>query len=310
MARHPRSVEEDPVQRQNHRHTLSRRAFVRQGTLFLAGSAALASSSFAAEGGVKPAVRIGLVTDMHNADKPPATNRYYRETLDKFAEAARQFAADKADFLVELGDVMDSADSLDVEKGYLKQIFEKLRAAAARRYCVLGNHCVQNLTKAEFLEIVGQPKSYYSFDFGGHHFIVLDACFCSDGEPYGRANFQWTDSNIPPAEVEWLEADLKATPYKTVVFVHQRLDIEPPYGVKNAPIIRTMLQSSGKVLAVLQGHDHKGDYKEIDGLHYCTLKAMVEGSGKENSSYAVLDIHPDHSIQIKGFRKQQSFGWK
>ena len=295
------------------RQALSRRAFIRQGTLFLAGSAVLgnvAPRTLAAEGGTTPRVRIGLVTDMHYADKPPTTSRYYRETLDKFAEAAKQLIAEKTDFLVELGDLIDSAASLDVEKGYLKRIFQELRAVPGQHHCVFGNHCVQNVTKPEFLEIVGQEKSYYSFDSRGYHFIVLDACFRSDGQPYGRNNFQWTDSNVPPAEAEWLQADLKATLHKAVVCIHQRLDMEPPYGIKNAAAIRKTLEQSGKVLAVLQGHDHRGDYKEIGGVHYCTLRAMVEGSGKDNNAYAIMDILPDNSIQIRGFRKQKSYAWK
>ena len=138
-------------------------------------------------------------------------------------------------------------------------------------YYVLGNHCVSALTKLEFLEIVGQKASYYSFDANGVHFVVLDACFRSDGQPYGRKNFEWTDSNIPAAEVEWLIADLNQTIHKSVVFVHQRLDVEPPLGIENTPEVRKVLEESGKVLAVLQGHDHQGDYKEIEGVPYCTL---------------------------------------
>ena len=60
-------------------HLLTRRAFVRQGTLFLAGSSFVGSevSGFA---DAKPEVRIGPVTDRHYADKPPAGTRYYRES--------------------------------------------------------------------------------------------------------------------------------------------------------------------------------------------------------------------------------------
>ena len=90
------------------------------------------------------------------------------------------------------------------------------------RHHVLGNHCVDTLTKEEFLDRVGQERSFYSFDVGGYHFVVLDACFRSDGQPYGRKNFEWTDANIPAHEVEWLEADLASTSRPTIVFAHQR----------------------------------------------------------------------------------------
>ena len=64
------------------------------------------------------------------------------------------------------------------------------------------------------------------------------------------------------------------------------------------------MEASGKVVAVFQGHSHKNDLQEIAGLPYCTLVAMVEGSGVENSGFGMLEIFPDESVRIKGFRKQ------
>jgi len=291
---------------------VTRRAFIRQSTVSLCGAAVVANVAFrfseANTGDDAHQVRIGLVTDLHYADRPPAGTRFYRESLEKLAEAAKRFGEEKVDLVVELGDLIDSADSLDVEKGYLRRIAREFTAIPGRHHFVLGNHCVSALTKPEFLEIVGQKASYFSFDTNGVHFVVLDACFRSDGQPYGRKNFEWTDSNIPAAEVEWLRADLKETIHKTVVFVHQRLDVEPPLGIKNAPEVRNVLEESGKVLAVLQGHDHQGDYKEVEGVPYCTLRAMVEGSGEENSGYAILDVLSDNSVRIRGIRKQKSYG--
>jgi len=288
--------------------SLNRRTFIQHGTLLLAGASFVGSeaSGFA---DAMPKVRIGLVTDLHYADKPAAGTRHYRETPAKLAEAAKRFEEEKVDWVVELGDMIDSADSLDVEKGYLRRIVKDFAAIPGKHYYVLGNHCVSALTKPEFLEIVGQKASFYSFDTKGVHFAVLDACFRSDGQPYGRKNFVWIDSNIPPAEVEWLRADLKQTAHKTVVFVHQRLDVEPPLGIKNAPEVRKVLEESGKVLVVLQGHEHQGGYQEISGVHYCTLKGMIEGSGPENNAYAIMEILPNDAIRIRGFRKQKSYEW-
>jgi alkaline phosphatase len=290
--------------------TLNRRAFLGQGTLLLAGSTLLGSevSGFAEKDeNAEPRLRIGLVTDLHYADKPPLIHRYYRETVPKFAEAAKQFRRDRTDLVIELGDLIDVGDSLEIEQAYLRRIAKDFRATPGQHHYVLGNHCVWRLTKPEFLGIVGQKRSFYSFDLKGCHFVVLDACFRSDGQPYGRGNFQWTDANIPPAEAEWLRSDLQRTPRKTLVFVHQRLDVEPPYGVKNAPAIRNILEESGKVLTVLQGHYHLNGYKEIGGVHYVTLAAMVEGSGEENNAYAMMDILPHDAIRIRGFRKQKSY---
>ncbi len=291
---------------------VNRREFLHDGSLLLLGTGVGSlriADLIADEPDAKPRVRAGLVTDMHYADKPPAGSRHYRQSLDKLAEAAARFQQHKPEFVVELGDFIDAAGSVDVEKGYLKRINKDFTALPGKKHYVLGNHCVHTLTKEEFLDGVGQKKSYYSFDAGGFHFVVLDSCFRSDGKPYGRKNFQWTDPNIPAQEVEWLKADLKSATGKTIVFAHQRLDVSNHYGVKNAAEVRQVLEDSGKVLAVFQGHSHKNDLKDINGIHYCVLTAMVEGSGAENNGYSTMDIFADGTIRIKGFRKQKNYDW-
>jgi alkaline phosphatase len=169
---------------------------------------------------------------------------------------------------------------------------------------------VYTLNKREFLDVVEQPKSYYSFDVDEFHFIVLDSCFRSDGMPYGRKNFEWTDPNIPAAELEWLKADLNSTTKKTVVFAHQRLDVSNHYGVKNADSVRKVFEESGRVLAVFQGHSHKNDHNEIGGIHYCTLVAMVEGSGADNNAFSMMEIAAGGTTRIEGFRKQADYQWE
>jgi predicted phosphodiesterase len=287
---------------------VGRRAFLKNGTLVL-GAASLSSEQLLAAVEESPRLRVGLITDLHYADKAPAGSRHYRESLAKLDEAARQFVQAEPTLLVELGDLIDAADSVEVELRYLKTINKKFSAMCDNRHYVLGNHCVDTLTKNEFLGEVEQENSYYSFDNSGFHFVVLDSCFRSDGEPYGRKNFKWTDANIPAAELEWLEADLKANDKPVIVFAHQRIDVSNNHGVKNNAAVRKILESTGDVLAVFQGHSHQNDLKEINGIHYCTLVAMVEGSGAENNGYSLLELEPNGTIHLTGFRKQKSHTW-
>jgi alkaline phosphatase len=285
---------------------IGRRAFVKSGALtLLATRAGVAAPTDDGD----DSMNIGLVTDLHFADKPAAGTRHYRETLDKLAEAGRQFQKDKPDFLVELGDFVDAADTVSAELGYLKRVNRQFASLCEQRYYVLGNHCVHTLTKEEFLGGVEQSAAHYSFDHGRFHFVVLDSCFRSDGVAYGRKNFQWTDPNIPPAQVEWLKGDLQKTEKPTIIFAHQRLDGSDHYCVKNSGEVRRVLEDSGKVLAVFQGHSHKNDYKHIADIHYCTLVAMVEGSGAENNGYTVMNITSDRTIRVNGFRQQASYRW-
>ncbi len=287
---------------------ISRRAFVQNSMLVMLSAAAGSQLACAAEQPRR--VRIGLVTDLHHADKPENGSRHYRDTLGKLTEAIKQFDADKIDIAVELGDLIDAAETPEVELGYLAEINKVWQTLKVPKYSVLGNHCVDMLTKEEFLGGIGQKESRYSFDAGGVHFVVLDACFRADGKPYGRKNAHWQDSNLPADQLEWLAADLKATENKVIVFAHQRLDETKQHSVKNAAAARKILEESKKVLAVLQGHSHANDYQSIRGIHYATLVAMVEGAAPENNGYSLLDVLQDGSLILTGFRKQAKYEWK
>jgi len=290
---------------------LGRRAFLKNGTLLLASAATCdASFLFADEKSSAKTLKVAMVTDLHYADKPPAGTRFYRETPEKLAEAVARFSQEKPAFLVELGDLIDAADSPKKELGYLKRINRDFSKICKKRHYVLGNHCVFTLTKKEFLDGVERNKSFYSFDSGKFHFVVLDSCFRNDGKPYGRKNFEWTDANIPDCELEWLKSDLQKTSKKTIVFAHQRLDVSNHYGVKNCQTVRKILEASGKVAAVFQGHSHQNDHKDINGIHYCTLVAMVEGTGVERNGYSIMSLSDRGTIEVSGFHKQNNYSWK
>ena len=282
---------------------LSRRAFVRDGALLLGGLAG--HSLLAVDRAQEPAFRIGLVTDLHYADKPKNGSRYYRETLEKLEEAVTVFNNERPAFVVELGDLIDKAETVEQELAWLDAVERVYSRTKAKRHYVLGNHCVDTLTKSEFATHTGAAKTpHYSFDHAGSHFVVLDACYRSDGEPYGRKNSDWQDANIPPSQLEWLQADLAKSSLPVMVFAHQRLDASGQHSVRNAEAVRTILEKSGRTLAVFQGHSHKNDYQQIRGIHYVTLVAMIEGSGMSNSGYCLLEVMSDQSLHLRGFRQQ------
>jgi len=210
-----------------------RRAALQSGVVLLTGAIAqTVRGTMATEKAHQVVLRFGVVTDLHHADKAAAGSRYYRDSIRKLSKAAEAFEKAEIDFVVELGDLIDAADSVEVEQAYLATINRHFSRLSKDRHYVLGNHCVDTLTKQEFLSAVGQERSYYSFDRGDFHFVVLDSCFKTDGQPYGRKNFQWTDANVPQVELDWLKADLNATDRKTIVFAHQRFDVADNHGVR------------------------------------------------------------------------------
>jgi 3',5'-cyclic AMP phosphodiesterase CpdA len=256
------------------------------------------------------ALRFGIVTDCHYADTDTVGIRYYRHSLDKLGECVEAMNKQQVDFLVELGDFKDQNSPPAEQKtlSYLQAVEGVFCKFDGPAYHVLGNHDQDSLSKAQFLTNIENTdidagRSYYSFDFNGVHFIVLDANYKSDGTDYGHGNFDWTDANIPPAELQWLRRDLAASPGPVIVLVHQLLDGTGSHHLKNAADVRQVLEQSGKVLAVFQGHRHDGGYSLIEGIHYYTLKAVVEGPAPENNSYAVVEVRPDMNINVTGYRK-------
>lgn len=289
----------------------SRRAFLRGGALML-GGLCMGRPSWAESGRKRPALRIGMVADVHHADHPargrsggPDNLNLYRQSMGKFREAVRMFQDEKPDFVVELGDFIDKAPTLEEETEHLRNIEKVYAEVPCERHYVLGNHCVDALTKEEFFALTEAKAPHYSFDAGGFHFVVLDSCYTETLEPYGRSNWDWTNANLPPEQLDWFAGDLAKTGLPTFVLAHQRLDGETRYDVRNAAAVRKIMVESEKIVAVFQGHSHRNDYRQVDGIHYITLVAVVAGHGPENSGYAMVSLHEDASIRIDGFRLQQ-----
>ncbi|MEM0895685.1 MAG: metallophosphoesterase [Verrucomicrobiota bacterium] len=257
----------------------------------------------------KPSLRVGLITDVHFADKAPNGLNFYRESRGKFREAIDFFNRQKTDLVVELGDFIDGKGGKDREVEHLRTINGEFQKAQCDTVHVLGNHCLESLTKEEFLDETSGIQPPYSFDRAGFHFIVLDGNFDKEGESYAEGNFRFFDSAIPPSQTSWLEVDLARTNLPSFVFVHQRLDVTKinPFGVRNAAEIRRVLERSGKVISVFQGHSHLNSCRRINGVNYATMRAMVKGGGARNSGYAVAEIYPDSAVVVQGFRKQRTY---
>jgi len=289
-------------------------AWSRRGFLLSAGTAAAGFCAGAASGveAAVPLVTFGVVADCHFADREPLSGRYYRESAGKLAECVSYMNNQGVDFLVELGDFKDQGQTPEATVGFLRTIEAVFRKFRGARYHVLGNHDTDSIAKERFLENIentGIPRmrSYYSFDVERVHFVALDANFRADGSPYNSGNFDWRAAYVPPEQIAWLEEDLGKTERPAIVFIHQLLDAdEGDVFVRNASGVRRVLERSGKVRAVFQGHHHEGRYTRRQGIHYYTLKALITGSGVRNSAYAVVDVYADGGLRVTGLEKADS----
>ena len=263
--------------------------------------------------GAASPLRFGVVTDVHYADRPPAGTRYYQLALGKLGACVDLMNAEKVDFLIELGDFKDQDEKPSEASTltYLRAIEQVFAGFRGPRYHVLGNHDTDSITKEQFQSVVenagiDRSRTWYSFDRAGFHSVVLDANFRGDMVPYSRGDFDWRDANIPPAEVEWLERDLKAAPRPVVVFVHQRLDEGAEGNIGNRAAVRRVLQDSGKVILVMQGHIHQGDYQQLGGIHYYTQVASIEGDVPGDATCTIVQLRPDGAVEVTGYRRARS----
>lgn len=211
-------------------------------------------------------VRFAIISDIHQDIAHDAEER-----LATFLHAA---AENQVDFIIELGDFC----MVKEENRPFLALWQKY---AGEKHMVLGNHDMDNCSKEEFIQFTGMQASYYSFDKGNFHFVVLDPNNIKEGQeytPYERGNYYIEEGKISfvdPEQIEWLEKDLRATNKSCIIFSHQSLECS----VQNREIIRAIFEEENrragykKVIAAFSGHDHTNYMKEINGIAYIQINS-------------------------------------
>lgn len=278
---------------------MDRIALSRRG-LFRLGAAALGPGLTLPQ--AKP-VRFGVIADVHHGLGARTEAR-----LEDFLTRAE---GRKLDFIVQMGDFHHPEPEA---KGFL----DLWNAHRGPRHGVLGNHDMDKGSKAQILDLWQLRNRYYSFDAGFLHFVVLDANHMKlDGKlvPYEKANWYRsgiTASWVDPEQLEWLREDLNRTRKPTLVFIHQGIDEAQGGGaVPNREEVRRILESSGKVGAVLMGHHHVDTDETRNGIWYWRVNSasyawVGEEYGRmanyDQALYAFVIVWPDGTAEVEGRR--------
>lgn len=213
-------------------------------------------------------VKFAVFTDLHQGLMHDAKWR-----LETFLKACSEI---KPDFIIQLGDFVDYQLS-ERERNAVLELYHTLPCPV---YNVLGNHDTDSCSKAEMLRLLGESTSYYSFDCGGYHFVVLDCNFYKeDGRfiPYDHGNYKKQheyDCFLPEQELEWLECDLSKTSLPVILLSHQCLKHEV-HGLNNDDEFMQVVRRTGnKVKMAINGHNHMDALDRKEGILYLNLNSM------------------------------------
>ncbi|MFC2160442.1 metallophosphoesterase [Acidobacteriota bacterium] len=267
----------------------------------------------------KPIFSFGVLADVQYSRSNPAGTRFYSNSLNKLAESITTFSENNLNFVIQLGDLIDSnIESYDSVLSF----FNKIKSD---KYHVLGNHdfSVTEAKKANVPKLLNLDSSYYDFVVKGWRLIVLDGTDLSfyglsksqahlqeteilfqNMKDQGKKNaFNW-NGGLGSQQISWLEDNLEQASLleeKVILFCHFPVYPSREENLWNDVELIPLLESYPCVVAFFSGHYHAGNYAKKRGIHYLTFQGMVE-TEKENA-YSIIEVYSDH-LKILGFGRE------
>lgn len=233
-------------------------------------------------------MKIGLATDPHySSAEITCGKRYNSRSLQKLRQAYAYFAEERCDLVILMGDITDTEPNHEMERNNLREI-----SALMDEYpdiptvCLMGNHDSFTFMPDDFYAHIGESRRPRTIKTEGATLLFADACYYADGARYAPGGTDWTDTFLP--HTNELRDALEAAEGKVYLFMHQNIDpnIREDHRLSNDAEVRAILEASGKVKAVYQGHYHPGCVSEVNGIGYTALPAMCENE----KSYTVIEI--------------------
>ena len=251
---------------------------------------------------------LGFVTDLHFG---PAA--YHDGKLRKLTHHAADLTRGvvlamnerlKPDLLVNLGDDIED-ESRGADLARYTECQDILRTANAEIVNVAGNHDVIHLNRDDLAKAWRhEGPLFYSLDRKGHHLVVLHTLERKD-----------VDVRIPHAQLEWLAQDLSRTSLPSVVLMHHTAseqDLSDSFWfhgadhlalVKERAELRAILEESGKVRVVFNGHVHRNYLDVIRGIPYVTIQSLIENldedaPGRPANAHA-LAVIDEHRVTVR-----------
>jgi len=210
---------------------------------------------------------IAFITDVHIERG--------RVAVSKFGKTIAEINSNKPAFVWDMGDMSLYPSSGNAYLGCARKFQMPLHACP-------GNHDIalyDTNPRKLFNDCFG--PAYYSFDYGGVHFITLDG-----NTVVQRQGKNTIDARLDPRQMAWLKADLEAVPEHrpTICGVHipivstyikrrgggafpEDFPIAPQFSESRAEeLIDLFAQHNVKL--VLQGHAHENERTTVRGIEF------------------------------------------
>ncbi len=259
-------------------------------------------------------MRFALISDVHfgpEASHQGKLRKLTHQSEELVAAFVRRMRDEvNPDLVVNLGDVLED-ESNEQDRVRYARFVALLREIGKPILHVAGNHDTINLSPTELCALWGTSTELtYSRDLGGVHFSVLHTI-----EHRGER------IELPEEQLRWLERDLAATSLPSIVLMHHpvsEMRLEGNRWFEKRPHLcrvverrpaREVIEKSGKVLAVFNGHVHWNHLDIIRGIPYVTLQSLIENldddaPGRAAAAHAVCDLD-DRRLVINVYGAEQ-----
>ncbi len=212
------------------------------------------------------------------------------------------------DLVINLGDVIEDASAAEDAANY-RTFLDLLGPLRAPTLHVAGNHDTLRLSEAQVAELWGRPGQplYYAEQLGELELLVLHTQEQRD-----------VGVRLPEEQLQWLGARLEAGVGPALVLMHHpasdcdlrgnRWFQRAPHlcRVANRGALRRVLERSGRVLAVFNGHAHWNHLQVCQGIPYITLQSLTENldddaPGRAAAAFAVCELERGRlSVSVRG----------
>ncbi|MCK4668369.1 metallophosphoesterase, partial [Candidatus Dependentiae bacterium] len=197
---------------------------------------------------------------------------------EAFEMVLRDIERLKPDFVVTVGDMAEAYAGAEFLLKDWAVVNESLKIISCPIYHTAGNHDIRDEETRKIYEEKSGFKSYYSFDHGETHFLILDNAIPESFE------------DMDKEQVKWLEDDLKKNMHRENIYVF----IHKPFwahGVgKGKPDKMHELFLKYNVDAVFTGHWHQYASNIYDGILYTLVGSSGGHFGSKNKENISLGM--------------------